>query len=260
MLNTISLNELKVAMPQAFVNAPSDRVSKRYSFIPTSVILEDLDKLGWKVRAIVNPKYKTSANQLHGKHLVRLYNPDIHITKGEDKNFVEIALYNSSNGMSRFKMEVGIFRLVCENGMVIKSEDFGSIRMRHQGYSFENLKASIDEMVAKLPSLAGIVNKFSARELTSEEMQTLASQAYGLRSSGRQASAEELQGILNVRRAGDEGNSLWSVFNRIQEAVIRGGQQFVDARGRLRVQKEIKNIDKSLKLNQELWSLAEAYV
>ena len=258
-MNTITLSELKMVMPQAFVTAPSSRVSSKYSFIPTSVILEDLDKLGWKIREVVNPKYKSTANQSHGKHMVRLFNENIHITSGADKNFVEIALYNSSNGLSRFRMEVGIFRFVCENGMVVKSEDFGSINMRHSGYSFETLKASIDEMIAKLPELAGKINQFSARELSPTEITGLAKAAYDLRGGGRTPNAEELAEVLKVRRPEDEGNSLWVVFNRIQESVIRGGQMFVDARGRMREQKAIRNLDKSLKMNQELWALAESY-
>lgn len=258
-MNAITLSELKSVMPQAFVEAPSSRVSKKYSFIPTSVILEDLDKLGWKIREVVNPKYKSEANQSHGKHMVRLFNENIHITSGADQNFVEIALYNSSNGLSRFRMEVGIFRFVCENGMVIKSEDFGSINMRHSGYSFETLKASIDDMIAKLPELAGKINQFSAREMSESEIKGLAKAAYGLRGGGRVPNNDELAEILKVRRPEDEGNSLWVVFNRIQESVIRGGQMFVDARGRMREQKAIRNLDKSLKMNQELWSLAESY-
>ena len=258
-MNAITLSELKMVMPQAFVTAPSSRVSNKYSFIPTSVILEDLDKLGWKIREVVNPKYKSTANQSHGKHMVRLFNENIHITSGADKNFVEIALYNSSNGLSKFKMEVGIFRFICENGMVIKSEDLGSINMRHSGYSFENLKVSIDEMIDKLPQLAGVINNFSARILSDVEMTQLAQKAYDLRGGGRVATAEELDAILSVRRVGDEGASLWNVGNRIQEAVIRGGQMFLDARGRVRTQKAIRNIDKDLKLNQDLWQLFESY-
>jgi hypothetical protein len=191
--------------------------------------------------------------------MVRLFNEDIHITSGADKNFVEIALYNSSNGLSRFRMEVGIFRFVCENGMVVKSEDFGSINMRHQGYSFYTLKASIDEMIAKLPELAGKINQFSSKELTPSQIQGLAKAAYDLRGGGKTPNAEELAEILKVRRPEDEGNSLWVVFNRIQESVVRGGQMFIDARGRIREQKAIRNLDKSLKMNQELWALAESY-
>ena len=258
-MNAITLSELKMALPQAFVEAPSSRVSAKYSFIPTSVILTDLDKLGWKIREIKNPKYKSTANQSHGKHLVRLYNPDIHISNGADQNFVEIALYNSSNGLSKFKMEIGIFRFVCENGMVVKSHDFGSINMRHLGYSFDTLKASIDEMISKLPELAGKINQFTAKELTTSEIQGLARAAYDLRGSGRTPNAEEIAEILKVRRPQDAGNSLWVVLNRLQESVVRGGNMFIDARGRMRTQKPLINLDKSLKANQELWELAESY-
>jgi hypothetical protein len=258
-INTISLSELKTVLPQAFVQTPSDRVSKRYGFIPTHTILQDLEVLGWKVRQVVNPKYKSVAKMSHGKHLVRLFNPEIHISSGNDVNHVEIALYNSSDGLSRFKMEVGIFRMVCENGMVIKSHDFGSINMKHTAYSFDALTIAINEMIEKLPELAGVINKFAAKVLSPVEMRQLALGAYELRGGGRVATEAELLDILQVRRPEDEGNDLWKIFNRIQESVVRGGQAFVDARGRVRNMKPLLNLDKSLKANQDLWQLAESF-
>jgi hypothetical protein len=258
-MNSISLDQLRSQMPQAFVEAPHSRVSSKYSFIPTHQILGDLDKLGWKIREVQNPRYKSQGNQLHGKHLIRLFNPNLHISKGADKNYVEIALYNSSNGQSKFRMEIGIFRMVCSNGMVIKTEDFGSINMRHSGYSFESLKESIDEMIEKLPQVVTKINTFTERILTPAEMKSLAQEAYNLRNGGRQATENELQAILNPRRTEDEGDNLWVTFNRIQEAVITGGQMFVDKRGRMRTAKPIRNLDKGLKLNQQLWQLAEQY-
>ena len=258
-INTISLSELKLVLPQAFVEAPHSRVSSRYGFIPTNTILADLEVLGWKIRQVVNPKYKSAAKQGFGKHLVRLFNPDIHISNGNDVNHVEIALYNSADGLSRFKMEVGIFRFVCENGLVSKSEDFGSINMKHTTYSFDALKIAINEMIAKLPELAGVINKFSARELNPVEMRQLASAAYDLRSGGRVASEQELLDIMQVRRPEDEGTNLWVVMNRIQESIVRGGQAFIDARGRVRNMKPLMNLDKGLKANQDLWQLAESF-
>ena len=259
MTNVITLAELKTALPQAFVSNPSSRVSKRYSFIPTSQILEDLDTLGWQIRSITNPRYKSAGKQLHGKHLVRLFNPNINISSGDDVNNVEIALYNSSDGTSRFRMEVGIFRMVCSNGLVIKSHDFGGINMRHSGYSFENLKVSIEQMVAGLPNVVNKINTFTARQLTENEMQELAQRAYGVRNSGRQATAEEVASILKPRRDADKPNNLWCVFNRLQEAIVTGGSMLVDRRGRVRAAKPINNLDKGLKLNQELWELAESF-
>jgi hypothetical protein len=256
----ITLDQLRSQLPQAFATAPASRVSARYSFIPTSQILTDMDTLGWKIRSVTNPRYKSEGKQLHGKHLVRLFHPDININSEGDNNNVEIALYNSSDGTSRFRMEVGIFRMVCSNGMVIKSHDFGGVNMRHSGYSFEALRTSIDEMIASLPNVVTKINTFAARELTATEMSDLANKAYGLRNSGRQATPEEVAAILTPRRDADRPNNLWTVFNRIQEAVITGGNLLVDARGRMRTAKPIRSLDKGLKLNQELWQLAEEVV
>ena len=258
MQNIITLDELKTALPQAFVTSPAARVSKRYSFIPTSQILTDLDSLGWKIRSITNPRYKSAGKMLHGKHLVRLFHPDIQINAEGDINHVEIALYNSSDGTSKFRMEVGIFRMVCSNGLVVKSHDFGGINMRHSGYSFDALKVSIDEMVAGLPNVVQKINTFSSRILTAAEMTALAQSAYELRNSGRVATPEELQAILAPRRDADKGDNLWVVFNRVQESILSGGNTFTDRRGRNRTARPIRNLDKGLKLNQELWSLAEA--
>ena len=258
MPQSITLDQLRSQLPQAFVTAPSSRVSQRYTFIPTSQILTDLDTLGWKIRSITNPRYKSAGKQLHGKHLVRLFHPDIQINAEGDQNFVEIALYNSSDGTSRFRMEVGIFRMVCSNGLVIKSQDFGSVDMRHLNYSFETLKESIDQMIANLPNVVTKINTFSARVLSEQEMRDLAQKAYGLRNSGREATSEEIQSILAPRRDADAPNNLWTIFNRVQEAVITGGNLLVDRRGRMRTARSIRDLGKQLKFNQELWQMAEA--
>jgi len=85
-------------------------------------------------------------------------------------------------------------------------------------------------------------------------MQKLAQSAYELRNSGRQATEEELQSILAPRRDADKGDNLWVIGNRIQESILSGGNAFVDKRGRMRTAKPIRNLDKQLKLNQDVWS------
>ena len=129
--------------------------------------------------------------------------------------------------------------------------------MRHSGYSFEALRTSIEEMIAGLPNVVTKINTFTARELNQAEMNDLAQKAYNLRNTGRQATPEEISAILTPRRDADRPNNLWTVFNRVQEAIITGGSLLVDARGRMRSSKPIRSLDKGLKLNQELWQLAE---
>jgi hypothetical protein len=67
-------------------------------------------------------------------------------------------------------------------------------------------------------------------------------------------------GLLRVRRAADSGDDLWSVFNVLQENLIRGGVRYfhpqTGGRGKSRA---IRSITENVRLNQELWQLAEDF-
>ena len=76
----------------------------------------------------------------------------------------------------------------------------------------------------------------------------------------------EPSAISRARRGQDSENDLWTVFNRIQENCIKGGQRFIaeqkDENGhvvghrRQRV-RAVKGVDQTVRLNQALWTLAE---
>ena len=65
--------------------------------------------------------------------------------------------------------------------------------------------------------------------------------------------------LLKVNRYEDGDNSLWTIFNRIQEAIIRGGIKGKNIEsGRNFTSKAISAIDATFSLNKELWSLVRA--
>ncbi len=45
----------------------------------------------------------------------------------------ELLLINSHDRSSAYNFHAGIFRFVCENGMIVKDSDFGSFKIRHVG-------------------------------------------------------------------------------------------------------------------------------
>jgi hypothetical protein len=66
---------------------------------------------------------------------------------------------------------------------------------------------------------------------------------------------------LKERRYDDKGHDLWSVYNVVQENIIKGGVQGqkLGSNGRIRRQKTraVKAIDRDVKLNKALWLLTE---
>jgi Domain of unknown function (DUF932) len=69
-------------------------------------------------------------------------------------------------------------------------------------------------------------------------------------------------GLLNARRtedrrAGDGVRSLWATANVLQENVMKGGVRGYTADGARRTTtRPVKAVDKDLKLNRALWTLA----
>jgi hypothetical protein len=66
--------------------------------------------------------------------------------------------------------------------------------------------------------------------------------------------------VFAVRRSADQSNNLWTVFNRIQENILKGGREVVgklNSKGQRRRVIPIRGIDQEIRINQELWSQAE---
>jgi hypothetical protein len=164
-------------------------------------------------------------------------------------------MVNSHDGSRPISFDMGLFRLVCSNGLVRKSHDMGGFKERHTKLTFSALKDLISEKLDSLPKTIEQINGWASRVMTSEEIRNFATDAIKLR-AGEEKSPEqyEINSILATRRSADEGNSLWQVFNTVQENLTKGGFQMADRQARA-----ITNPWADMTLNQGIWQLAEQY-
>jgi hypothetical protein len=96
--------------------------------------------------------------------------------------------------------------------------------------------------------------------MSADQQKEFAQKAFALRSyTDRQLTEEELTEFLAPRRAQDAGDSLWVVLNRVQESVLKGGFHVTNSNNKLRRAKSIKNIQKDIQLNQQIWELGMQY-
>lgn len=262
-LTPLTREQIEKAAPQAYTDHPYDKTSKKYSFIPTFQIIEDMEKLGWKVCQAVAMSSSDQVQQKYGKHMIKFFNPDIFIADGQGgvEAYPQILIMNNHRGWGKFKFEIGVFRMVCSNGLVVKDKDMGSFVMRHLGYSFDELKKLVNDAVEALPGIVQKINVLSERTMTAKEQADFAKKALEVRlGEERECTDEEVRQILQSTRKEDDGNTLWKVFNRVQEHLIKGGWETQTANGGARKVRKITNMMKDLDLNQKLWSLTEAYV
>ena len=263
-MNRLSIDQIKEKAPMAFATEAAPTTSAKYSFLPSSRIMEDMEKLGWYVGEAKSMKAggKNPLRATHGKHILQFFNPDVVIkNEGGVEAYPQIVVTNDSAGWGKIKIDAGLFRLVCENGLVIKSQDMGSLHLRHMGYTFEDLQTLVNQFVEGLQAVTTKLNTFQQKIMTIEEQRAFAAKALQIRMGEEKiATSEEINQMLQVRREADQGDNLWVVFNRVQEAIIRGGNSYIDAKGKLRTARPIKNMIQDMKINQGIWEVAEEYV
>lgn len=266
----MTIDQLKKEVPFAFLDAPTRQVSSKYVHVPTSRVIEDLISMGWQPVQAAQRRGRAGKTSVFSKHMIKFQNPNL-IIKGNDGDdvFPQIILTNSHDGTQSFKFMMGLYRLVCSNGLVIADEEFASFKIRHMGYSFEDLQGLITNAVEELPKKVEVINTMKNIELTDKQQKDLAFKAFLLRQGialeSEQAKEvkiadEVLENILEVQRGEDAGNDLWVTFNRVQEAITQGGFQGALQGAKIRKVRKIKSFEKDLKLNQQLFDLALQYV
>ena len=263
----LSKDQVRAMAPVVFATEPTNKgVSEKYLHVNTETVMDDLAKLGWlpvtASQRRTKPR-KDGSPTIRSKHMVSFQNPDLMIKgKNGDDAFPRIIVTNSHDGLCSFQFRIGIYRLVCSNGLVVADEEFSAFSIKHKGYTFEELKAVVAQAVADLPNKVEVLNKMQVRMLTADEQRQLAIDAMALRATNPDAKYTDasIEDVLAATRKEDEGDSLWLVFNRIQESIINGGYSAALRGSKVRKVKKIKSFERDLQVNQDLFKLATAYI
>ena len=254
--------EIKEQCPSVFTMEPSNEVSKHYTHIPTTKVINDMRTLGWDVVDAKEVKARKAATRGVQKHLVVFRNPDV-VINGDDGDtvFPQILLTNSHDGKNAFTFTAGLFRMICENGLVISTTQFEDVKMRHMGYTFEDLQVNIREMVERLPLTVESMNKMKQVEMEEKSILEFAKKALTTRFNELQMKRikVDLKELVNPTRKEDIGNDVWSVFNVIQEKIIHGDFEYISGT-KVRKARKVKNFKQDQKINKELFDLALEYV
>ena len=257
-ITPLSLEQARQAAPAIFATSPAPTIkSAKYAFTPTIEVIEHMDSLGFKLTGAKQSKTNVDLRQNWGTHITRFQHPELYIKNPEGgiEARPEVVLLNSHDGTRPIQFEMGLFRLVCSNGLVVKTQDFGGFRERHTRFDFPTIKGMMEEKIAGLKPVVGKISQWAGKLMTDKERFAFAVEALALRiGEDRKAENYEILEILQPKRKADESKSLWHTFNTLQENLIKGGFQLNERQARA-----ITNPVQDFSLNQKLWSMADAY-
>ena len=250
----LSDDQIHRVAPSIFAEAPHESRSQRYAYIPTATVLTELRKEGFQPFMVTQTRTRHEDRRDYTKHMIRLRHASQINARGEAN---EIILLNSHDGTSSYQMLAGMFRFVCSNGLVC-GDTVADVRVPHKG----DVAGQVIEGAYQV--LHGFGRALESREsmqaitLDEGEAEVFARAALSLKydDPDKPAPITESQ-ILMPRRFDDRRPDLWSVFNRTQENLTKGGLHGRSANGRRQQTRPVQGIDSDIRLNRALWLLAD---
>lgn len=234
-------------------------VSAKYVAINTKTIVDRFEQAGFELQGSSIARVRNPERDGYQKHLLRFAHPDL---KAKQLNDIvpQIVLRNSYDGSSSFQLWLGVFRLVCANGLIV-GQAWHSVRVRHVGQSaLDNAIAGAFEVSKQVETLTSKIEQMQKTEMTESMQIDFANKASKL-ILPETAIQYDVASMLKPRRADDTASDLWTIFNRVQETAIRGGLQYTSVNGlgniRRNTGRNIRSIDRNIDVNQKLWTLAE---
>lgn len=237
-----------------FATKPADHMSDRYSFVPTVELVQNFQKLGWyPVKA---QERKSKKDGEYAKHMIRFAPANSKLEKGG--LIPEIIVLNSHNGTSQLRVSLGIFRVVCSNGLVIADTSFADFFQKHINVNLEALKELILNVIEEFNKVYSKIEESKKVILNGKQQLAFAEKVVEM-VWNEKADRYEAKELIKTVRPEDNENDLFTVMNVIQEHIMKGGVAYKTKKG-TKKSKAVKSVDRDLNINIMLWGLMNQYM
>jgi hypothetical protein len=260
MFNALSLQTFQRQAPSIFSENSAERTTDKYQHISTIKVIEGLASKGFMPTQATQSVCRLENKKSYAKHMLRFRHVEAQFNAAG--LVPEIILINSHDGLSSYRLIAGLYRQVCSNGLMA-GKNYDEVRIRHQGDIIGEVIEGTYEVVETSHNLLGLSEKMGSIPLTEKEKLFFAEAAHAIRFEDSDlGKAIEPIKLLCARRYSEyKNNDLFTVFNVVQENLIKGGVRGYtrDKNGRRKrvSTRAVKGIEQDTALNRALWTLAE---
>ena len=247
--------------------SPQDGLSQRYRFLSTKdAVGHILSGPGdWSVSRTWHRKSR-KGDPTKALHSIVLRSSAISLVDPRSSTkpmHLQCLLVNAHNGLSSFKALLGLFAMVCSNGLIVGRNETFEREFKHADTKSRKISGTepidfFNDSIGNFENFNAIVQDMFGRTMTYEERMEFAKQAAILRyGEEKELGGEFLGSMLTPQREEDRRSesTLWTTYNIVQEKIIGGWQSHGGFS--VRKQRPIVNMTRSNDINLALWGLAK---
>ena len=215
------------------------KIKQKDFYLADSYIIKVLRNEGWLLKGVAEQRNRS---RKIASNYVQMHHPDFTVknNKDQDEAMASLTISNSCSGNKPLRLDLGAYREVCSNGL-IRFENAELSKIQHTKVNIRDLDLFIFELSAKSNKLIEEINAMKDKNMSHDEIKRFAYNAAKLRFN-EDDDKFDIDALLKVNRTEDEGNDVWTVFNRIQENLTH----------------DVKNKEEDIKLNKQLFNLVNA--
>jgi len=227
---------------------------ERYDGIKTADVIGSLEPLGWKVSgSSVRRTAKGDPSKVF--HVARLKKEGFKTITGDD---IELVISNSNDKKSGFTVNVGIFRLVCSNGLILGEDIIEQLYIPHRGYITKMIPDVIDIYLSKVNDVIDQeIKKMTEKILTEDDKKKFAENIFYQKHKDYEPF--RIYQLLMSTRKEDENNDVWTVANVIQSHIMNGDYEIIGSDGKPRKARATKSPKEEYELNKKIMNKAKEF-
>lgn len=263
----LSSADLRRCAPSVFAEHARPGVSARYTFVSTAQVVDLLGAEGWLPVRACQQRVRLedrSGYQMHEIRFARRSDLESGVLQvGSTRP--EMILQNAHDGTRAYRIDAGLYRLVCRNGLTVADTDFVHVSIRHmdgfRGGVCQGGAIGGGEHAGALEAVA----RWQAIPLSQAARLEFARRAAALRWDASSPILQALtpEKLLSPLRYGDAATDLWTTFNVVQEHLERGGDRYLARSPNVGLRRNrtrpVAGLAEGQKLNKALWALAGTF-
>lgn len=235
-------------------NVAISTTSSKFGFISSQGLVTELSRHGLELDKVVEMAIRKRKEERQGfqKHKM-LFNTGIETKTGK----LQMLVTNSHEGSSALKFQLGFYRYVCSNGLVVGKTIVNPMSIRHTLDNVSKLNDTISMVMNQSSKVFESIEAMQAKQWNAQQIADFTDKALELRGY-----VKSKHGILTpdfqAKRADDRSTDVFTIFNVVQENLVRTGFKAYDSKGQGHSIRAIKSLDEQNRINSELWDLAAA--